>query len=402
MAKRLGEQLVAEKLLSSQQLEEAVEAQCLYGGRLGTNILELGYLSDERLAESLSQNLELPSIRLSHLLRVPEEVIELVDPNLARLHLVVPCNLVNNKLYLVMADPTDTTLKGMLEYQLNFEVVPVIVPEIYLRIALNKYYGIEMSTRFYRTSKQLISEYREHYFTLLKKKRRKVKDPELIAANDLYIPDDYWPMLKNETDKPFDGVTLIRNSANATQADINAEEKNTTTELSEAQIFEKFCKSLVNTNTRHELGEKIIKFLEPQFTGVSLLTVKDREATGWIGSSFGQRIKKYEDLHISLEDHSILKTISESKTHFLGAMPKDSGANIKFVSHFGGHFPKHLCLIPLVLKDRVVGIFHIQDTRDGFEEKLQDFEEIGHKLVMAFEMLILKNKIMMRSRKRVD
>jgi len=52
---RLGELLIQEKLITSQALEEALEAQVVHGGRLGTNLLELGLLSEKDLARMLGQ-----------------------------------------------------------------------------------------------------------------------------------------------------------------------------------------------------------------------------------------------------------------------------------------------------------------------------------------------------------
>jgi predicted ATPase with chaperone activity len=54
MAKHIGEKLLEEKVITEQQLEHALERQRLSGGRLGHNLVELGYISRDRLGEFFS------------------------------------------------------------------------------------------------------------------------------------------------------------------------------------------------------------------------------------------------------------------------------------------------------------------------------------------------------------
>jgi hypothetical protein len=57
---RLGELLLEEKLISREQLEEALETQVVHGGRLGTNLVELGFLKEVDLARVLGRLHNLP------------------------------------------------------------------------------------------------------------------------------------------------------------------------------------------------------------------------------------------------------------------------------------------------------------------------------------------------------
>lgn len=44
---RLGEYLVKEGIITRQQLNQAFERQVVYGGRIGTNLIELSFISEE-------------------------------------------------------------------------------------------------------------------------------------------------------------------------------------------------------------------------------------------------------------------------------------------------------------------------------------------------------------------
>ncbi len=57
---KLGALLVSKGLINETQLGEALKNQVIFGGRLGTNLVELGYLDEEALAYFLSENLGVP------------------------------------------------------------------------------------------------------------------------------------------------------------------------------------------------------------------------------------------------------------------------------------------------------------------------------------------------------
>ncbi len=53
MSAKLGEILIRENLITSQQLREALDYQRTSGGRLGSNLLKLGIISDEVITSVL-------------------------------------------------------------------------------------------------------------------------------------------------------------------------------------------------------------------------------------------------------------------------------------------------------------------------------------------------------------
>ncbi len=76
MAVRLGELLLREKRVTPAQLQEAVSFQRANGGRLGTTLVKLGFLTDEEITTVLSRQYGVPAVNLAE--------IE-IDPTVARL-----------------------------------------------------------------------------------------------------------------------------------------------------------------------------------------------------------------------------------------------------------------------------------------------------------------------------
>ncbi|MGH2400422.1 MAG: type II secretion system protein GspE, partial [bacterium] len=65
MAVRIGELLLKEKRITPAQLQEALNAQKTNGGKLGYNIVKLGFVKDEEITQLLSKQYGVPSINLT-------------------------------------------------------------------------------------------------------------------------------------------------------------------------------------------------------------------------------------------------------------------------------------------------------------------------------------------------
>ena len=90
---RLGERLVAGQLITAPQLETALRAQAIYGGRLGTNLVELAYLDLDTLSRVLADALGVPAALASNFEEVDALTIALVPARIAEKHQAIPIGL---------------------------------------------------------------------------------------------------------------------------------------------------------------------------------------------------------------------------------------------------------------------------------------------------------------------
>src|SRR5512137_2809042 len=102
MATKLGEILVEAGVMTPAQLGEALKSQVLYGGRLGTNLIEMGYLEENELAGYLSRKLGLPCVPPEQLMSVTPDIIRLVPKELEENYQIVPLALDKKRLTLAM------------------------------------------------------------------------------------------------------------------------------------------------------------------------------------------------------------------------------------------------------------------------------------------------------------
>ncbi len=140
MSAKLGEILVREHLITSQQLREALEYQRTNGGRLGSNLIKLGIISDDVITAVLSRQYGVPSINLE-LFQIEDETIKLISHEVALKYTVLPISKVGATLTLAMADPTNVFAMDDIKFMTGLNVEPVIASEASLQISITKYYS---------------------------------------------------------------------------------------------------------------------------------------------------------------------------------------------------------------------------------------------------------------------
>jgi hypothetical protein len=147
---RIGELLVAEGVLSRTQLEEALSAQQIYGGRLGTVLVEHGFVHEDDLARLLGRQLGVAIACREDFLNLSPEMLALVPEELASKYSIVPFryNETRNRVSVAIADPTNLQRADEISFALGRSAEFVLCPEIVLSRALEKYYGIARGRRF--------------------------------------------------------------------------------------------------------------------------------------------------------------------------------------------------------------------------------------------------------------
>jgi type IV pilus assembly protein PilB len=139
MALKIGELLLKHGLITKEQLEEALRKQKELGKRLGSTLVELGYITEKQLVEVLAKQLGVPAIDLSNV-EVPEEVLNLVPPEVCFQYEVLPLARKGNVLFLAMVDPSNIQALENIKFMVGIDVEPVIAAESSLRKALERLY----------------------------------------------------------------------------------------------------------------------------------------------------------------------------------------------------------------------------------------------------------------------
>jgi type IV pilus assembly protein PilB len=140
MSSRLGEILIKENLITSDQLRQALEHQKASGGRLGTCLMKLGFISDDEITGVLSRQYGVPSINLKYY-EVDATVIKLIPQDTAIRYQIVPLSRVGSTLTIAMTDPTNVFAMDDIKFMTGFNVEPVVASETAIAEAISKFYG---------------------------------------------------------------------------------------------------------------------------------------------------------------------------------------------------------------------------------------------------------------------
>jgi type IV pilus assembly protein PilB len=136
---RLGDRLVAEKLISSDQLQRALAEQKGSADKLGTILVRLGFITEDSLVSFLSKQYAIPAITVAQVDPDPD-VLKLVPEQIAKKHGVLPIKRMGNTLTLAMADPTNVFALDDVGFMTGLQIQPVVASEAAIRKAFERLY----------------------------------------------------------------------------------------------------------------------------------------------------------------------------------------------------------------------------------------------------------------------
>jgi type IV pilus assembly protein PilB len=140
MAARIGELLLKEKRITNDQLQAALEHQRQNGGKLGFNLVKLGFVKDDEITALLSKQYGVPSIALGAF-EIDPAIVKLLPGETAQKYQVVPLSRAGATLTIAMTDPTNVFAMDDIRFMTGYNVEPVVASEIAVTDAIEKYYG---------------------------------------------------------------------------------------------------------------------------------------------------------------------------------------------------------------------------------------------------------------------
>ena len=139
MNERIGELLVKENILSAKQLHTAREQVRAKGGRLGSQITQLGFLDENELTDFVAKQYGVPSINLDEF-EIEAAVIALIPEEVATKHTVIPVNRAGSTLILATADPSNIFALDDIKFLTGYNIQPVVAAEDAIRRSIDRYY----------------------------------------------------------------------------------------------------------------------------------------------------------------------------------------------------------------------------------------------------------------------
>jgi len=147
---KLGEMLVRDGRLTEPQLVAALGYQARDGGRLGTVLVEYGFVDLEALTVYLGLELGIPIATGAMLERAKRAAVRLLQPAQAFKYKCVPLLVQDRQLIAAIEDPHDFATLEALTSLTGYRVLPRVAPELRVYYYIERYYGVARPPRFLR------------------------------------------------------------------------------------------------------------------------------------------------------------------------------------------------------------------------------------------------------------
>ena len=353
MKKNLGQLLIEKGLVDEKALGEALQRQVIFGGRLGTNLLEMGAVSEDALMKLLALQYNIPYAEPRHFEEIPKEVLESVPMELISKHRIVPLALDGHRITVAMTDPHKLDIIDDVAFQTNMVILPVVASEVRIVEALERFYNIRREARYIAVSDNVANE------------QRRISQP---AREKDPLPDEDMEMLE------------------LTEADI--------------EVYDPFDVSEINEpffgiRNRDEVAHTVIKAGLRFMNDAFMFIIKGDQALGWMLGGSAKPVVDFGTLSVPVDFQNVLFNMRESRKleRFNGVEIFESNQWIKELSL---KVPKEVLICPLVLKKHMVAALvgfsfksHITDDEAAF------IVRVMQKASVAFEILIMKSRIVM-------
>ncbi len=140
--KRLGEMLVESKLLTEEQLKQALAEQKKAGLRLGQYLNRQGIVSDNMIVDVLSKQLKIEKYR-PDLYPIDMSLSQMIPFETAQKFMIAPLRKKGRLLTIAMTDPLDINALDTIEVMANAEVEPVVCTEREFNQLTSGIYGLQ-------------------------------------------------------------------------------------------------------------------------------------------------------------------------------------------------------------------------------------------------------------------
>jgi hypothetical protein len=406
---RIGERLVEEGLITTGQLDRALKAQLIFGGHLGTSLIELGFLEEDQLGGVLAEIHRVRHATREMLQEIPEEVLTAIPPDMVERNRVVPfkADLKKKTIHVAVIEPRDVPPISCVR---RFKtIVPWIAPEIRILQAMEQHYGIQRRPRYINICHELERTVPD---------RRKVPDrrevPDRRGVN----------AAAGETGLGPDGARVSKVRVTATTTDIGAEYGygKSWREVADGLFGEapapgggeatvppepppgdtprspappglaEAAERMSRAETKDELAAAVLDHLAAEATGCILFGVRTDVAQVWDWRGFDFDLERARGLRFPVTSGSIF-TLLLGNESYRGPVPDEPGVQW-FFGALGLDRPREILLLPVYVNDRLVAILYADGGTEGrLELEDESCRLLSRKLSMAMNMLILKIKI---------
>ncbi len=408
---RLGEILVELQACSEAEVRQGLENQVIFGGRLGTNLLEIGAITEEELARGLGRRHGRPCLFGN--LSIDPAARPMLGPELVDRLEAVPYIVQDRKLAVLVCNPDDLAVLDELAFATGKRVHPIVVPEARMWALMRRFYNVERHLRGVdlpdpagrrrppsagtpakqdQVAHDLMDE--ADFESLYGRLDAAAPPAATPAAPPGAAPPPAPPeepvleltdLLEPVPEAARDAIlaALSQESAgHAPRPTFTPPQPMPAVRIPEPEpsplAFGEAVRFLDGVADRLAIAHTVLRYARSRFKRAVLLTVQRGAAAGWEGLGEGLDPRAVRRLQLALGGPGVLQTVVASQAHFLGPLQKTE-QNLRFLKGLGGGAPRNAFVLPILALGRVVNVLYLDNGRGG----LVDASDVGELLILA-------------------
>jgi len=388
-----GRYLLERRILSRAQLEDATQVMVVFGGRLGTILVEAGLLGVEELEAHLSQHLGISSAPSERLLRPDPGALRQVGREVARRYQLLPMWIEKRRLHAAMLDPSNPDRVDGAGFAVGLSVVPYVIAERRLVHLLEDHYAIRPDARFTDAS---ILELAGHV------KRRHASgdgrwqwDAPGSAAPASDLEEDELAKWREEHGlRPlaageelsdlasFEALQTLRSSGSGSDElpTPAIEPARSATERTRLEA------DLAMTGDRDSVVPTALRIASSYVRAAAVFSVRDGLIQGVLAAR-GAASEAIDGLYVPAAEPSMLATAARGGV-FHGS-PARGGIDAVVARLVGGGEPREAAIVPVAVRGKVVQLLYVDNGADAIpSSSLSALGALCDGVAVAYERLI--------------
>ena len=138
--RRIGEYFVENGTITQKTLQRALERAKKKDNKLGYILEDMGVVTGDEIAQALASQFGLKKIKNLYKYALTPDLLNLFSVEIAFRYMLFPLKIKRNKLYIAIADPTDTKIISNISTNLKLEIIPLVATRSDIITAINKNY----------------------------------------------------------------------------------------------------------------------------------------------------------------------------------------------------------------------------------------------------------------------
>jgi hypothetical protein len=349
---KLGTLLLRNAAIGLSQLEGALRNQVLYGGRLGTNLVELGFIDLELLSAYLAELSGLPIATPTLLDDASPHLLARLGADDAHRLRAIPLGYLgeareasppgeSDTIAVAFADPSDTAAIAHVAARLGAKIAPYVVPELRALYYLEKHFGLPRRARFLRPAQARPDGDG-------KERRRSQPAHGMVMPPALTLE----PRRKRASTTPgaAPGVPI-------------------------AVSFEAACGRIDTAPHRERIAEVFVDYARGRCDALVVFLIRDGNALGWRGFVAPPAVPKapIEELSLPLGGASSLQSAHDAGQPFVGPPPATARpTEHRLWGALGSADPAAVVVVPILVKQRVVNLVYAHTLAGSASPELAD------------------------------